>query len=140
MCDFKMFTLNDLDSVELGVSVAGPLVDATYDGQKFEIMEVEIDEGAITTVTFVVYQQTPAIRAEGRLWCRNNTHEWTAFKKSGNKLTYATDVPASVGGTVGYELRFALEGVADDQVVWVDPKVIISRKGQVLDTRQQAAR
>lgn len=142
MCDFKMFNLVDADSVAFSAVVEGGTVDVSYDGEEFEIMAIEIDLGSITTVTFTVPQQTPPIQAEGRRWCRYDEDPWVKWTEVGEKLTYTAQVPERDGDTIGYELRFALKAVAAnaDVVRWIDPKVIISRKGQGATAKQSAAR
>jgi hypothetical protein len=140
MCDFKMFNLENTNSVELTAVVQGPTVEAAYDNEEFEIMSIVITDST-STITFVMEQPSgQQIAAEGRLWCRMDDEPWKPFEQSGQKLTYDVSVPGTEG-TVGYELRFALaDEVANNPkgVVWKDPKMIISRKGQF--GKQYAAR
>lgn len=146
MCEFNMINLQDVNNVPFAAVVEGQTVDVSYDGEEFEIMSVVIMVGSITTVTFTVPQQNPPIQAEGRHWCRDDDDPWVQWTEDSGKLSYTTQVPTKENDTTGYEFRFALKSAvkeAADQnkpVLWVDPKVIISRKGQGATAQQYAAR
>jgi hypothetical protein len=142
MCDFTMINLSNTGSVTLTLDIDGEIIDAAYDGQEFEIMTIAITLSSLTKVTFTAEQPGQTVQAEGRRWCRDDADPWTSWEKSGDTLTYVADVPPDTGTDWGYEFRFALGSAiaAGGAVVWKDPKMIISRKGQGAEDKTQAAR
>jgi hypothetical protein len=121
-CDFTVIRLANVDSVQLRLTIVNDNIVVDYQGEPFDVLCIDITSG-ISRVTFSATQTNPQCQAEGRHWCRSDDDPWVAWEQSGTTLTYSADVPASVGTDMGYELRFSLHG-------WLDPKVIISRKGQ----------